>query len=79
MLVSHCNGTLDREEVRGNVLCFVETELLPLPQFLVDHLEAICVVPQLVVAVEIAKELPVDDNVLARFRLGQLAQFLLDF
>lgn len=75
MLVSHSDGVLDWEEVGCDILSFVNIVLLSLPKFLVDHLEAIGVVPELIVVVEVAEEFPVDDNILASFALGQLAKF----
>lgn len=63
--VSNNDCALHWIEVGRNVLGWVRhIVVLPLPQLLVHHLQAVGIVPQLVITVE-ADKVPIDDDVLA--------------
>lgn len=65
MFISDRDGALDRVEVACDVVSWAHVELFSLPELLVHHLEAIGIVPQLAVRVEVVEELPVEYDILA--------------
>lgn len=78
VLVPHSDSALNWEEIAGDVIGLGQVEFLSLPKVLVDHLQAIGVVPKLPISMEVIQELPVHHDVFSSMVMIKLIQFILN-